>query len=154
MDKLIPGSIRWPPRNPRTDHHQKLYKPRLPPSAFPSEHTRTGSVYRNWPSLAFLQMPHLHIHSMTFLRSLVITENMALRVSRTFGGSLWALLVWAAWRTCQRVERLSDGYFFFFLLLYVVCLLVTYLLCNVLSELSCLFGVIVTVVFFVPFATS
>ena len=42
------------------------------------EHTRTGSVYSYWPSLAFLQMPHLQIHSMTSALTRY-TENMALR---------------------------------------------------------------------------
>ena len=42
------------------------------------EHTRTGSVYSYWPSLAFLQMPHLQIHSMTSAPTRY-TEIMALR---------------------------------------------------------------------------
>ena len=58
-------------------------------------------------------MPHLHIHSIT--SALTRYTNMVLRNWAGHRGRLVSslgVLARTAWRTCQRVERLSDGYLF------------------------------------------
>ena len=77
------------------------------------EHTHQDLFYRNWPSLAFLQMPHPSYPLDDLYADSLYREHWShvSGISRTFG-LFTERACPAAWVFGQRVQRLSDGFLF------------------------------------------